>query len=57
MRTRPLLPFAFLLTLGIIFGLLQTVRADGTVIREMRIDPGTTGIPLGKARLSVELYN
>ena len=31
-----------------------TVRGEDAPVREMRLDPATTGIPLGKAKLSVD---
>ncbi len=31
-----------------------TVRGEDAAVREMRIDPATTSVPLGKAKLSVD---
>ncbi len=43
-----------MLTICAVFGPAQFSRAADEPVREMRIDPGTTGVPLGHARLSVE---
>ena len=31
-----------------------TVRGEDVAVRELRLDPATTGVPLGKAKLSVD---
>ena len=49
MRTRPFLPFACLLIWA-----AARCAAAAAPARELRIDPGTTGVPLGEARLSIE---
>lgn len=59
LRMKPWLRPLFL-TFLFIGGSLPARAADpapssgGAAVRELRIEPGTTGVPLGKARLSVE---
>ncbi len=47
--SRCLLAFCVVFCLG-----LGTTRAEDAPVRELRIEPATTGVPLGKARLSVD---
>ena len=52
MKTR----LSFLLALSLVGVALHPARSDDAapVVREMRIDPATTGVPLGHVRLSVD---
>ena len=54
MRTRPFFLLSPLLVVCAVFGQAPSARAAGEAARELRIDPGTTSIPLGHARLSVD---
>ena len=44
----------FLLPVVLIIACATGVRAEDAAVRELRIDPATTGVPLGKAKLSVD---